>query len=282
MKINITLLTTYIYTIQYIFNMTSILIVERVGEIKPLTVKQFDSAELYKKAGFKVADGFDEQATWIVPVKGVSYTISVYAKSKGRAGLENKYDFPPPIDTTLFFGAAVLVRWTDATKTVPENLTVKEWDVIYEELFGGFEDLDETAEDDEADLRRPDTPVLDETGAVIPVSKSGYLLDGFIVDDSESMDSDGFETEEEEILVPKKKKVAAKKNPAAETKVKSPAKEEKPKKKKSPSDSTKKTSKRKSPKSIDESLPTPPVETPEVVPPPPPPTEELSEEDYFK
>jgi len=195
--------------------MTSILIVERTGEIKPLTVKQFDRADLFKKAGFKVAEGFDEQATWIVPVKGVSYTISVFAKSKGRAGQENKYDFPPPVDSTLFFGAAVLVRWTDAMKTQAIGISAAEWEVVYEELFGGFEDLCDTAEADEEDLRRPDTPVLDESGAVIPVSKHGYLMDGFIVDDAEST-NDGFETEEEEVLItakPKKRAKATKKAP---------------------------------------------------------------------
>lgn len=186
--------------------MTSILIVERLGEIKALSVKQFDQTELYKKAGFKVADGFDEHATWQVDHKSGSYTISMYAKSKGRAGQENKYDFPPPIDTTLFFGNAVLVRWADKTKTTAANLTVEQWNIVYEELFGGFEDLDDTAEADEADLRREATPELDENGALIPLSKHGYLMDGFIVDDSESLDEDGYETEEEIVVKPAKKR----------------------------------------------------------------------------
>ena len=132
--------------------MTSILIVERLGEIKSLTVKQFDKSELYKKAGFKVADGFDEQASWQVEHRSGSYTISVYAKSKGRAGQENKYDFPPPIDTTLFFGNAVIVRWSSPEKTTPMSLTTEQWDIVYEELFGGFENLDDTAEADEEEM----------------------------------------------------------------------------------------------------------------------------------
>jgi hypothetical protein len=217
--------------------MTSILIVERTGEIKQLTVKQFDRADLFKKAGFKVAEGFDEQATWIVPVKGVSYTISVFAKSKGRAGQENKYDFPPPVDSTLFFGAAVLVRWTDAMKTQAIGISPTEWEVIYEELFGGFEDLCDTAEADEEDLRRPDTPVLDESGAVIPVSKHGYLMDGFIVDDDVESSNDGFETEEEEVLItakPKKRAKATKKAPTGATPTDSTPKEPKPKEAKKP------------------------------------------------
>ena len=281
--------------------MTSILIVERLGEIKALTVKQFDQTELYKKAGFKVADGFDEQATWQVDHKSVSYTISMYAKSKGRAGQENKYDFPPPIDTTLFFGNAVLIRWADKTKSTAANLTVEQWDIVYEELFGGFENLDDTAEADEEDLRREATPELDENGALIPLSKHGYLMDGFIVDDSESLDEDGYETEEEIIVKPAKKRAAKPKKSAEEggetpapkkTKAKAAKKTDesvdeekaKPKKTKKEKDNEpKKEPAVKSKKNVEQ--------PPAVLPPPPPQTEpqppivattELEEEEYFK
>jgi hypothetical protein len=287
--------------------MTSILIVERLGEIKVLSVKQFDQTELYKKAGFKVADGFDEHATWQVDHKSGSYTISMYAKSKGRAGQENKYDFPPPIDTTLFFGNAVLVRWADKTKTTAANLTVEQWNIVYEELFGGFEDLDDTAEADEADLRREATPELDENGALIPLSKHGYLMDGFIVDDSESLDEDGYETEEEIIVKPAKKRATKAKKSTEEggdapapkkTKAKAKKTEEqvsteepkdtvekaKPKKTKKEKDTEpKKEPAAKSKKNVEQ--------PPAVLPPPPPQAEpqppivatiELEEEEYFK
>lgn len=285
--------------------MTSILIVERLGEIKALSVKQFDQTELYKKAGFKVADGFDEHATWQVDHKSGSYTISMYAKSKGRAGQENKYDFPPPIDTTLFFGNAVLVRWADKTKTTAANLTVEQWNIVYEELFGGFEDLDDTAEADEADLRREATPELDENGALIPLSKHGYLMDGFIVDDSESLDEDGYETEEEIIVKPAKKRTTkAKKSTEEGGEAPAPKKTKaKPKKTEEPVDESKETVEKAKPKKTKKEKDTEPkkepaakskknVEQPPAVLPPPPPqaepqppivaTTELEEEEYFK
>ena len=288
--------------------MTSILIVERLGEIKALTVKQFDQTELYKKAGFKVADGFDEQATWQVDHKSGSYTISMYAKSKGRAGQENKYDFPPPIDTTLFFGNAVLVRWADKTKTTAANLTVEQWDIVYEELFGGFENLDDTAEADEEDLRREATPELDENGALIPLSKHGYLMDGFIVDDSESLDEDGYETEEEIIVKPVKKRAAKPKKSTEEggetpapkkTKAKAAKKTEEPVSTEEPKETVEKAKPKKTKKEKDSEPKKEPaakskknVEQPPAVLPPPPPqaepqppivaTTELEEEEYFK
>ena len=268
--------------------MTSILIVERTGEIKALNVKQFDRADLFKKAGFKVADGFDEQTTWTIP--GLSQIISVFAKSKGRAGQENKYDFPPPVDTTLFFGNAVLVSWTDASKTTPKNLTPKEWEVAYEDLFGGFEDLEDTAEADEADLLRPDTPVLDENGAVVPVSKHGYVLDGFIVDDSDSLGTDdGFETEEEqEVKKPPPKKRSKKESSNTEeqggskkTKKETAEKTPKPRKSSKSTDEQQPAKKRVTKKQAEQAAPvqnvdTHQVDTPSIQ------LEELVEEEYFK
>jgi hypothetical protein len=83
----------------------TILVVEKSGSIKELTLKLFDEKELYKKAGFKSADGFKLQTEWGVDHKNKSMNVCVYGKTNGRAGQENKYEFPPPIDTTLFFGS---------------------------------------------------------------------------------------------------------------------------------------------------------------------------------
>ena len=40
----------------------------------------------------------------IWPRNNIKYYINVYGKTNGKASSENKYDFPPPIDNTLFFG----------------------------------------------------------------------------------------------------------------------------------------------------------------------------------
>jgi hypothetical protein len=99
--------------------------------------------------------------------------------------MENKYDFPPPVDTQLFFGACALVATTlNVTKEKHLcNLSVELWEKMYEKLFGGFEDLSKTAEEDEKEI--------DEL-ELIPASqktKNGYLKDGFIIDDEDSASS---------------------------------------------------------------------------------------------
>jgi hypothetical protein len=148
-----------------------ILIVEKTGVIKESTMKSFVEADLYKKAGLKAAEGFERVHEWTLDGE----TVVLYGKSTGRAGQENKYDFPPPVDKVLFFGACIL---TSSTGTLKKG----RWEEIYEELFGGFEDIgDEDSEESEEEDEDED----------LPKTKSGYAKDGFIVDDSD-------ETEEEE------------------------------------------------------------------------------------
>lgn len=156
--------------------MPTLLIVEKSGNIKELNVKQYVEEDLYKKAGFKSDSGFKCQTTWNVEIDQKKWSVSVFAKTSGRAGQENKYDFPPPIDSTLFFGSCILVAAND-------DLRAADWEKIYEFLFGGFEDIGtEDSEEEEEDE--------DDDAAK---TKDGYVKDGFIVDDS-----DGTEEQEDD------------------------------------------------------------------------------------
>lgn len=183
----------------------TVLVVEKNGDIKEQVIKSFDESELYKKAGFKSADGFKSYATWgIEDLEGKNYMISVFGKTTGRANQENKFEFPPPIDNTLFFGNCVILN---KVNNVPASLSVKEWESIYDYLYGGFEDIgDEDSEEDEED---------DDD---VPRTKSGYVKDDFVVDDDEDVEDEEEEEEEEDDQVeeeeeeeeelPKKKRAA--------------------------------------------------------------------------
>lgn len=171
----------------------TVLIVEKSGNIKEQNIK-FDENDLFKKAGHSSQTGFKCYTEWnIENLNDKSYNISVYGKTNGRANSENKYEFPPPIDNTLFFGNCVIVN---KHNNVPISITCDEWDDIYEYLYGGFEDLgDEDSEEDEDD---------DEG---VPLTKQGYAKDGFIVDDDdEEEEDDEYEDEDEEEVCVKKSK----------------------------------------------------------------------------
>jgi hypothetical protein len=172
---------------------TQIVIVSKSGSLSECIVETKNEATLdeltnilSKKCGNKKSDGFSCYHTYkyknkkartssAVTVPPVIY-IDVWCKTDGRAGQENKYELPPPIDEILIFGNIALVARID--KQTACDLSIVSWNKIYEKLFGGFEDLAATAQEDENEI--------DEL-AFVPASKktaNGYLKDGFVVDDS--------------------------------------------------------------------------------------------------
>ena len=176
----------------------SIIIVEKSGDLKLLNVKDYKEEELFKKCGFKKIDGFVKHTDWNIKIDGVRYIISMYGKLDGKANTENKYDFPPPIDTKLFFGACVLVGSIKSDTKKGEkslcNLTLILWNKMYEKLFGGFENLALTViEDDEEEDELAAIPASKKT------KKGGYLKDGFVVDsDEDNISNDETEESSEE------------------------------------------------------------------------------------
>lgn len=180
--------------------MPSILIVEKLGNVKTLQVKTYAEDELYKKAGLKSPEGFKLHTSWKVDIENKKFTICLYGKTTGRANQENKFEFPPPIDNTLFFGNCILVKKSEDETNVLD-LGESEWETIYEKLYGGFEDVGNEDSDDE------DSDDEDD----VPRTKDGYVKDGFVVDDDNDEDEDEEdEDEEDEPVVVKKSKKSAK------------------------------------------------------------------------
>lgn len=171
--------------------MLSVVIVEKVGNIKECPVKSF--SELYKKAGFKTEEDFKSLHTWSLELEnGRKYNISLFGKTKGRESTINKYEFPPPMDTKLIYGNCILANKDEDNH--PVSLTAKEWEKIYETLFGGFEDLEDLEEEDEEEEEEEDDDFDD-----LPKTKSGgYKKDGFVVDDDEVEEPDEDESNDDD------------------------------------------------------------------------------------
>lgn len=190
--------------------MPTAILIDKKGSIKEVVLKTFAESDLYKKAGFKAADGFQNTHTWTINAANKIYNISLYGKVSGKAGQENKYDFPPPVDNTLFFGSCILVNNLSEDKTKIDSVSKDEWKILYDHLFGGFEDLGSEDSDESDDEEDED--------AGLPRTKSGYAKDGFIVEDDAIEDEDDNESDEsveeesdiseEEVRPTKKRKVA--------------------------------------------------------------------------
>ncbi len=175
--------------------MPSFIFVEKTGSVKCTTSKTLNLSDLYKKCGFKTNDGFNCAHTWTIEFNEVEYKIQIYGKTNGRAGSENKYEFPPPIDNTLFFGSCAVINMED-DKIVDMNAS--EFKDIMDHLQGGYSDLDseETEESDDSD-------------PAVPKTKQGYVKDDFVVDDNDCEDDDSDYSSSVEEL-PKKGKCAKK------------------------------------------------------------------------
>jgi hypothetical protein len=186
--------------------MPKIVVIEKSGTVKTVLIKEFSESTLYKKVGLKSGDGFVLQHTWGTE-DGLDQSIKLYAKKVGKAGQENKYDFPPPVDEILFFGPCVLVG-SDLKTGEVVNLEEDDWEEIYEFLFGGFDELDsddsDDDDDDDIDTDEELETIQKTTGVVVKQTKQGYAKDGFIVDDEDEDEFEDESDEESEDTPPKK------------------------------------------------------------------------------
>jgi len=166
--------------------MPIVIIVEKSGTLKEHKMRgELNPDDFYKIAKFKNDDGFENEASWEVEVLDTTYNISLFGKTTGRAGQENKYDLPPPVDEVLYFGRLLLVNEDGG------DLTINTWKIIYEALFGGFEDIGEEDSEEEEEE--------DMTG--VTLTKSGYMQDSFVAEDDEITGSDeNYEENEVEII----------------------------------------------------------------------------------
>ena len=155
--------------------MVKIVLVKKNGDLQNSIIKKYELEDLCKKCGYRKQDNFKFQINWAVTINKENYNIELYGKDVGRANFENKYDFPPPVDTLLLFGDCLLLNRGKDGDVV--DLVKDDWEKVYEYLFGGFEDLDATAaEDENEEDELDDIPDSMKT-------KEGYLKDGFVVDD---------------------------------------------------------------------------------------------------
>jgi hypothetical protein len=168
--------------------MTQIVLIEKNGTVKQCIAKDISRDTLFKKCGYKKADGFEKRTTWNVVINKEKVTVELWAKDDGKAGMENKYELPPPIDEPLFFGTYAVIRIDKNGNII--NLTLELWKKVYDNLFGGFDDVEE--DDDEESEDELDVVSKEKK------TKSGYLKDDFVADDDEDDDGDEEDGDEED------------------------------------------------------------------------------------
>jgi hypothetical protein len=154
--------------------MKNFIVIEKTGQVNNISLKKpITIDDLYKKCNFRKKDNFDKRHTWKIDENEY---VTLFSRNDGRAGTENKYELPPPLDKDLYFGTMAIIKHSSEiiNNNKIQDFTKDSWKKIYEKLMGGFEDLNETDESSEEE--------------VIPKkykTKQGYSKeDGFIVDDN--------------------------------------------------------------------------------------------------
>ena len=170
--------------------MVNVVIIEKNCKKTSKKIKIMNIEEVHKYVNLKKkSESFQARHCW--KIEEDKY-ISVYCKDNGRSGSENKYELPRPIDEELYFGKILLIchNEEEINNENCEDLSIEEWEKIYDNLMGGEESLG----DDESFSDEEEIPEDLKT-------KNGYMKDGFVVDESDEIeyedDDDDMDFEEE-------------------------------------------------------------------------------------
>ena len=135
-------------------------------------------------------NNFQKVHTWMIDIEedNKQLLLHLYASSKGSHETINKYELPPPLDTTNYYGYIALVL-EDENNTL-FNLSIDDWKKYYEQLYGGFEDIEETDgdddENDDDDDDYEDDDVVEKGEKYY--TKQGYEIDDFVVSDTDEIE----------------------------------------------------------------------------------------------
>jgi len=75
--------------------------------------------------------------------------LVLYGCENGNAGKENKYELPPPVDCELYFHDLYFVKYVN---NVIVDFSVQEYNIFYNECFCGFENIEDTDDEEEESL----------------------------------------------------------------------------------------------------------------------------------
>lgn len=105
-----------------------ILIINKNGEITQKNIKSYEN--LYSVCNYRNNNNFEVLHVW-------NNELYLYGKKSGRAGYENNYEFPFPINNEQFYGTLCIVKQIQ-DEYVP--ITLSEWTTIYNKMMGNTSD----------------------------------------------------------------------------------------------------------------------------------------------
>lgn len=143
--------------------MYSMIIIDMDGKEEQEYIQTNDLTRISMLCGFKKnADHFKHIHAWLIDKNEHCFDdndkdmfLHVYASTKGYHENINKFELPPPIDNTLYYGYIAIVLEDEDHQVC--HLDINTWKQCYEILCDGFYELGDTdTEEDEGDTEEED------------------------------------------------------------------------------------------------------------------------------
>ena len=138
--------------------MVFVIVISKDGSFK--SVNKTD--ELYKCCKYKSNKDFVKLHEW--------NEYELWGKKKGKAGSENKCEFPSPIENLLYFGTLCVCKKDN-------DLAMEEWTTWYTKKMGNNISIEDSEEQS----------VDSEDYSDSELTKEGYLKDSFIEELTEEL-----------------------------------------------------------------------------------------------
>ncbi len=177
----------------------SVIVIEKAGTLRLTTMKEYSEQDLFKKCGFKSANGFEKLHSWQV---NDSLVVSLYGKQTGKADALSEFAFPENMPVKTVYGNCVLVGSVPGSAGVMYPLTLEVWEEIRPLVYQSAQDAAEKREesDDEEESEEGSVAQDDDDGDDV-ASDDGEERGGRSDDDEPADEEDEPPEEEEEPIM---------------------------------------------------------------------------------
>ena len=168
------------------------------GSVKPIKIPSTSVTLQDIQKAMKKKDLPEQFGTY----KYKSKCIYLFGYQQGKAGTENKHELPPPHDSLLLFGDIVLLYAEKGSFASPLPFKPEDYEVFYNDAYGGFESLDDEEEEEEEDEAEEDEEEEEEAEAVeVAADKEKAVVDEVEEEEEEDEDEEDDDADEEEEAV---------------------------------------------------------------------------------
>ena len=129
----------------------SIIIIKLNGTKKEIQINKCKLTDISKKAFFKKInkgkEDFEKYCEWVINDK---YKITIWGWKDGKYNQINKFELPDPEDIDLYYGDIIFLKTNLKDNLL--SLSLKKFNLFYNNAFGGFETLGSDDSDTESDI----------------------------------------------------------------------------------------------------------------------------------